>query len=221
MKSLRQLCLLLCLSVGTTVANAIPITSSSITGADMVGMSVTAFFNGSSETAIWAATGADGSVPFGEGFSGAAAGTGWALSQQGFTLGNFDPASGALGVWTATNNTGFDITSLVIDALAGGIVFDQFLDAEYTPGSDVGRTFLADTNNAGASGFYSAPVSDPDLFGTLTINFAGGLASGSSFRFQADTDAVPVPATGLLVGLGLLALFVSRARNRAQPGRAV
>lgn len=187
-----------------------------ITGADMEGMNVTAFFNGTSETAVWATTSTDASVASGEGFAGAAAGTGWGLRQQGFTLGNFVPGQGALGVWTATNNTGFDITSLVIDASAGNIVFDQFFDMEFTPGSDIGRSFLSGTDFIASSAVYSDPVSDPDLFGTLTINFTNGFANTNSFQFLADTDKlaeVPDPSSGLLLGLGLVGLLVRRLPN--------
>ncbi|MFV0277078.1 MAG: hypothetical protein ACK5HY_07825 [Parahaliea sp.] len=186
-----------------------------ITGADMAGIQVTAFFNGASESATWATTSTDDSLPSGEGFAGQATGSGWSLAQQGYTLGNFD--GGPLGAWTLTNNTGFNIFSLRIDALIADILFDRYIDEEYTPGSNVGRDFLTD-GSVDATGSYSDAFSSPDLFGTLTIDFANGLADGASMQFLADTDAiasVPAPATLLLVAAGCLGLGWSARSGRS------
>ncbi|MBL4782717.1 MAG: hypothetical protein JKX92_10795 [Porticoccaceae bacterium] len=181
-----------------------------VTGADMAGMEVTAFFGTGSESALWGVTSAGPGGPFGEGFSGAASGTGWDLSQQGFTEGNYDSGPGVLGAWTLTNNTGFNITSLRIDALMAGIVFDVIFDSEVTPGSDIGRAFLPDLDYAGStSAVYSNQFSQGynDLFGSLTISFGNGLLDGASMRFLADTDAViPAPGGLWLFAIGLVAM---------------
>ncbi len=186
-----------------------------ITGADMAGMNVTAFYNGGSQSAIWGMTSANAGVPEGEGFAGAASGTGWSLSQQGYTEGNLsliNPGQ-VLGAWTLTNGTGFAITSVQIDALVAGIVFDNLFGSEGTPGSSTGREFLPESPSASA--IYAAPFSAPDLFGSMTITFAnGGLASGTSMRFLADTDAVvPEPATLFLFAVGLLGVLLARTRR--------
>jgi hypothetical protein len=88
-------------------------------GADMVGMTVTADFVCTisnipgipvSQTASWVATGAD---------AGGASGTGlllgWSLSESGNTFGSS---------WTLTNDTGWPLTSIKINAAPGDIVFD-------------------------------------------------------------------------------------------------
>ena len=188
-----------------------------ITGADMGGIEVTAFFDGgSSETVVWVTTGTDASIPGGEGFSGEAAGTGWTLAQQGFTLGNLETGS-VLGAWTLSNDSALDIERVVIDALAGNIVFDaiglQTRDTnEYTPGSNVGRGFQSERGVAfdALVASYGDVYSPPDLFGSLTIDFTAAntvLGAGDSLRYVSDTDKIPVPAPLALLligGLGLL-----------------
>jgi len=90
------------------------ISESVVTGADMVGIEVEAFYNGISETAIWDVTSADGSVPDGEGFAGAASGSGWSLAQQGFTFGNLSNTGSLLGLWTFSNFTNFMVTGFQV-----------------------------------------------------------------------------------------------------------
>lgn len=207
-------------------ASALQLTSF-ITGADMAGMQVTATFaDSSSETVAWVTTSTDASIPDDEGFAGAATGTNWSLSQQGDTLGGNNAAGTVLGLWTLENGADVGLVSVVINALAGNIVFDiigiQNGDtAHYTPGSDVGRGFQTaigpDFDALVAA--YSVPVSAPDLFGTLTIDFsnttAGALGSDERLVFLADTDRIPVPAPMALLLAGLVGLGW-RARRRGQ-----
>lgn len=109
--------------------------SSIATGADMAGIQAAASF----ETATWITTLTDGSMPNGEGLGGAATGTNWSLTQQGFTDGGLDNGS-VLGAWTLVNDTNIGMVSLVTAALTGRVAVDivgvQDGDtAGYTPGS--------------------------------------------------------------------------------------
>ncbi len=177
-----------------------------ITGADMAGMEVTATFsNGNTETATWIVTDVPATpVPAGssvgdfEVYAGGAFGNGWSLTQRGETFGDVDLANNLFfGQWTLSNQTGVTMDGLVIDALAGGIVFDNVFSVEDTPTSDVGRAFTPDSN--AVTGAYSNSFSNPDLWGTLALSFNGGFADGGTLNFMADTDKIPVPGTLLLV----------------------
>src|SRR5687767_4204697 len=99
-------------------------------GDDMVGITVTAFFNNdpTGVSAIWAATGV--------GAGAAISGTAWSLSVSGDTFG---------APWTFTNNAQGLLTGLVIDGSTGLTVFDRtFGSAEGTPGSGAGADFSTD-----------------------------------------------------------------------------
>lgn len=191
-----------------------------VTGADMAGMQVTAFFeNGSSETATWVVLNDpqprpesnQANIPLFEVYSGEAAGSGWSLYQQGESFGDID-GNNVYGEWVLSNQSGLAMTRLVIDALAGNIVFDQLFGVEGTPGSNVGRTFTA-PNLGVVSAVYSDLYSAPDLYGMLTISWANNLASGSEQRFLADTDKIPLPGTLLLMLLGSLGIAARTGRG--------
>lgn len=214
---MRRLLTAFVLLLAGGTANAVTI-SDDITGADMAGMNVTALFaDGSQETATWIVTSTDPTVPDGEGFAGGAFGTGWSLTQQGFSLGNV-VGGAVLGEWTLNNDAGQSMTSLVIDAMAGDIVFDLGLPtttAEFTPGSGSGRDFTPDpTSGPLPDATYGALFSAPDLWGELTLTWNANnlFASGSELRFLADTDQVPLPGTAMLLVIGVLGLA---ARHRA------
>ena len=205
---MKKLVVFLVLLLSGASASAVQLISI-ITGADMAGMEVTATFsNGSSETATWIVTDVPATpVPAGspvgdfEVYAGGAFGNGWSLTQRGETFGDVDLANNQFfGQWTLSNQTGVTMDGLVIDAfipLDSYIVFDNIFGVEHTPTSDVGRPFTPNSN--AVTGVYSNPYSDPDLWGTLALSFAGGFADGSTLNFMADTDKIPVPGTFLLV----------------------
>ena len=189
--------------------------TSPVTGADMAGIEVTAYFTGGgSEVLTWATTSTDGSVPYGEGYAGGVVGTGWSLSQQGDTFGDITPANQLLGLWTLTSQT--SLVMLEIDVLDGGFVFDNEFSVEYTPGSDVGRPFTSNLDS-GPAAVYSQLFSSPDLYGLLTLDWGNTEFTGEML-FMADTDriTVPEPASALLLASGLLGVAGARVRARKQ-----
>ena len=182
-----------------------------ITGADMAGIEVTALFgDGTSETKVWAANGAD---------SGEATGTGWTLSQSGITYGQqdniTDPANPVvLGAWSLVNESiTAGIIGLSINASIADIYFDVLGYVEHTPGSSFGRDFYEENNLATAA--YADELSSPDLFGTMNITYNQALLAKSSSRFVSDTDKAIVsePATALVFLSGLLALVNLRRKS--------
>ncbi|MBL4753672.1 MAG: PEP-CTERM sorting domain-containing protein [Flavobacteriales bacterium] len=188
-----------------------------VTGADMAGIQVTATFDGGfTETLVWGVTGSDASVANSEGFSGGVTGAGWSLVQQGNTFGDVTPTGQLLGLWTLSNfsTSDLDLLTLTIDALAGGIVFDNVFGVEETVGSSVGRPFTPD--QLGVTAVYGDIYSSPDLWGNLTLAFSD-FDSGSTLRFFADTDAVvPVPGSLSLLVIGMLGLIVSRRHQQSE-----
>lgn len=214
-------------------AVAFPI-SSLITGGDMAGIEVEAFFGDASETAIWATDPDDASA-------GEAGTDNWRLRQSGDTFGEVVSQSPDVftGLWTFSNlfdgEGGLFFTSFVVRGLPGNVVFDTILspgksdnptepEDEGTPGSGQGRPLTPNLSGAALTAFNAVnanPYSDlyssdfDDLYGTMTVNFAGdGLAPGESLEFFADTDAiaVPSPASLVLFGAGLIALVGIRRR---------
>lgn len=198
---------------------------SSITGADMTGISVTATFaDFTSETLLWnpisTTLGTSGNnIIDHEGFSGGVFGTDWSLIQQGYTLGEYD-GSNTYGAWSFTDNktSGSEITSIVIDASNTGIIFDTEFISDLsldTNGSSQGRAvtgILATIDNSALfTGSYSNNYQE-ELFSTLTIDF---ISPGTSFQFLADTDVATVsePATALVFITGLLALVNFRRKS--------
>lgn len=185
------------LDPGTTNETS-AITTNLTTGDQMAGMVVTAFFHdATSETAVWAA------VPLSN--IGQAVGTGWSLSADQDTF-----STGPLSRWTLTNLSGKGIVQLLIDGGPGNTVFDTaFGGLSGTANSTLGRNFtpqlglslstiVATYRDAVAlTGF--PPVGD--LFRRLDIQVSnpGGLTTGGTYVFLADTDnsagAIAPPAS--------------------------
>ncbi len=192
------------------------IINSVVTGADMVGIEVTAeFSNGMQESLIWQSNINPVADPFGEHLAGGVSGQGWSLTQQGFTLGNFDPVQGVLGAWTLTNTSMYQLSSLTIDAIAGGFVFDALDGAEGTVGSGPGRFFQTGSTEPVVP-VYGDIYNAPDLFGSLELYFAD-FGPNDSMQFLADTDQVavnvPEPSSFGLMALGFLGLAFTRNRK--------
>jgi len=192
-----------------------------IEGDDMVGMLVTAtFFDGTIESKLWAATGA------GAGAATGTSGGGWSLSLIGDTF---------FADWVLVNNQGSGLLNLTIDALAGGIVFDQTFGGNIgTPDSSSGFTF----GNVSPFPYLFPAVSDVtatyrdlvavvpngpvgDLYARLSLDFSGppllnldeGFPSGGGpgglydeFHFRADTDQVQAVPEPATLGLSAVGL---------------
>lgn len=158
---------------------AFPSQATTLTGfttfADMMaGMRITASFaDGTSQSAIWQATGNK---------SGGAFGSSWSLTASGNSFS--DP-------WTF-NNTGLGITSLVIDAISGNTVFDIYPYGDNLPqtdGSADGWGFQTTAGQGPDSSAYSdsIDISQGDLFGKLSLYWLSGFTG--QMQFRADTDS--------------------------------
>jgi len=197
--------------VNDPVQSIIGVTGYATNGNQMVGMSVTANFQGGgSETLAWQSLG---------GTLGGVSGTGWSLQVSGDTFND--------NAWTLTNS-GAVLASLYIDSFPGKVVFDTILDPELTPGSARGKAVFADPLAAtyigltGIIGDASSPYGD--LYRYLEIVFDPSFSQGT-LTWSADTDfiglpgtppgTVPVPPTVWLLGSGLLGLAGLRRFRKA------
>jgi hypothetical protein len=198
---------------------------SNVTGADMIGIEVTAFFtNSAPETATWVTTGTDASIPYQEGFSGGAFGTNWSLRQQGDTFGEYGPGGGQLlGLWTLEVAPQNPLAMLYINTATAGVVFDYVPDFEVSPGSSVGRYFISDQTAPPAAMYFD--TIGFDLAGTLALNW---MPTGQSFtgtmNFMADTDmyaSVPEPSSVLLLTVGLIGLAFGSKKRATSTRQAV
>lgn len=195
---------------GGAPVNIPGLTGFATTGSMMDGMEVTAcFVNGPCETVSWADTGAN---------SGGVSGTGWGLSVNGDTFtANWNFTIGA--------NTG-QLLSLLLDGSTGLTIFDRTLPSDGTPGSAQGRDWTTTLNDTTAVNVtYLDPTSVGgnaavgDLFQQVLIEFLDLTGPRVNFSFQQDTDNdsrffdVPEPSSLLLLGLGALALSLTRRRR--------
>jgi hypothetical protein len=160
----------------------------SITGADMVGINITATFDdNTTETVIWESISTNlgnsgNNIVDYEGYKGGVTGAGWSLTQQGFTLGNFGGGN-SYGAWSFTDDNA-NITGLKIDTTNTDIMFDTATFnsiLQDTNGSGQGRSFI--TDQAGVTGSYSVNVQQ-ELYKILELS---GL-TGENFNYFADTD---------------------------------
>jgi hypothetical protein len=209
---LKKLTLAAVLLSSSWFANATIIQS--ITGADMTGMVVTVTFgNGVTQSELWSATGPE---------AGGAFATGWSLTQSGDTIGGLDVVP--FGVWTLQSRR--HISSLTIEALSAGILFDTEFGDDIVNGSGAGREFTYDDTLTTVNAAFVDNIQD-ELFGSMTLTGENGwrgdllLAAGSSFEFMIDTDliddeiataVVSEPATLFFFMSGLLTLVVSRRK---------
>jgi hypothetical protein len=203
------------------------------TGADMAGMSVTAFFSaGAPETVPWVA---------GVGAAGSATGTNWTMATSGDTFSS---------PWTLlyTGGSGL-LTGFRIDGFAAGqgnigVMFDRTFNAVFgTPNSALGRdlelvnavpfdVFVTYEGTVGVAG--NAAVGDE--FRWLNARFVnfGGVAdefttvpppvaglNGDNLReliFRQDTNnpIVPEPAAAVLLLVGGATIWLLRRRAAAK-----
>jgi len=173
-----------------------------INGADMAGIEVTATFSDMTpdETFTWAALTAD---------SGGVTGTGWSLSQEGETFGEYDTVNSLfVGEWTIDNHAQ-NLESLFINLL-DGFVFDTAFGVASANGSGPGVDFDSGGNS---TAMFSGLVQD-ELFSGLTLT---NIAAGGQSIFLTDTDAVVVsaPATVSILMLSLLGLVMNSRRKQA------
>lgn len=205
-------------------------------GANMTGMEVTVTFtDGSTEMSLFSAV---------SGVIGEAFGTAWSLTFDGpDTYNSGDPLNDLSHVWKLSNTSSLGISSILLNGQPARTVFDiespQFTGLG-TDGSEHGETFkeaasngfgrftvypnsqftglavdVTYSNSVGLTGV--APVGD--LFARMKIDFLdfGGLQTGRSYYFLADTDnatsllipptqvgSIPEPSSIALTAIGLL-----------------
>lgn len=207
-------------------ASATTLTGFMTTGADMGGMEVTVnFFDGTSETQIWAATDA---------ISGGSFGTDWQLTQSGNTFASFN------NPFTFQYTGSSSVSGLYLDAHLGNAAFDILPDItgpNQTPGSADGNYFQLTSGTAPTTILYSLPIdiSQGDLFGRLSLEWAAPGFTGT-MTFLSDTDSgttfdpitptgpipalpsppshVPEPSSSTLALLGCMVFFWRRRTLR-------
>lgn len=193
-----------------TIQTTAGLTGFSTFGDMMDGITVMATYsNGTTETVLWADTGAG---------AGGAVGTNFSLTESGDTFENN---------WILTSEN--SLVRLAIDAGTGDTVFDTTFGGSFgTEGSFLGSDFLL--TSAGYNGditatYFNAVALDGfapvgDLFRNLDIVFGNPvnetltyMADTDNLQFAGDIQPVPEPGTMLLLGSGLIGL-VAYSRRR-------
>ncbi|MCP4689699.1 MAG: VPLPA-CTERM sorting domain-containing protein [Desulfobacterales bacterium] len=174
------------------------------TGDTMGGMRVTVgFTNGGHQSVSWAGAG--------DGQTGQASGAGWSLSLSGNSW--YAP-------WVLDASVAID--SISINALSGEAVFDVLWPDEGTPNSDIGWNYdpygyetVDVTATYSNRGLVTGNAWGGDLYANLGIVFNAEAGFSGHYEFYTDTDnvVVPIPATILLLGGGLIGLAGWRKRK--------
>jgi hypothetical protein len=191
---------------------AAAVTASDVTGSDMGGLLVTAFFtDGSSAAGAWGDLGAGL----------------WGVTLPSFSLRLPGPANTFGTPWIFLNTSGAGLTRLVLNGAPGGTVFDILAPNPITPGSAEGRAmeliggdpFVTTATYRNLVGIGAAlPLGD--LYETLDITFQAPV-SLTAIEFITDTDLVgrvtqaPEPATYGMLAFGLAAMAAAVRRRRA------
>ncbi len=158
-------------------------------GAGMAGMTVTADFGVTTDTATWISAGPQA------GRTGPSNVKGWSLEQDGDTSAQH---------WTLINDTGKNLRSVTIDGMPGATIFDMTNPNPGTTGSANGRTFTPAAGGAlrldmivtyrDRVRLLTASSAVGDLYRKLEIAFTkkGPFKSGGRLKFFADTDRIEI-----------------------------
>lgn len=182
--------------------------NSQVTGADMAGIEITAFFgDGTQDTQVWSVTSST---------SGGVSTSSWSLTLDGNSFGDFDSGTNTLyGDWRLDNlSVANGIIGLTVNASIADFYFDIIPGtATSTPGSEAGRPFAGSISSAAAS-FSDGYGGQGDLFGIMDITgFNLNVADNLLFLTDTDKAEIPEPSTMFTFALGLIVLTSLRKKS--------